>query len=445
MPISLINMRTGESHPIDPERTLVGSGSHADVRLPDGSPFLAAVVVEYPGGWAVHPLTEDPPLTLNGRPLAIGDRAAPRHQDMLAVDGHRFQFEFDEESSHAPKAAARTSPFNITIRGSDGMEEFRVVDHDLLIGRLGLCHVQYAYTTLSRLNVLFSCDGGDWWAVNLAKGPVGRIRPGEEPVRIGRRTTLLHGDELIVGPLHLKIEIPTPAAEPPIGFAEPLLAPPPAAPKKKYRKGDMTDEHVPTDVAVSSFDASPPTEADNVKLGLHLAGVRLDSWLKSQKLQAATEKSSWGILKKLADFWTDTPETTRARGLASTGKLSEAFEVLEKAIRARPENPALLRELYRLYTTAGLGELCYRPLRHIEKLADARGKPDAWVLEELARVCTSLGPTNLSLFDRAIQYWNKLELVTGRSCSREKQDTLGRRALVEGGFAGGTRPASEAP
>ena len=46
MPISLINMRTGESHPIDPERTLVGSAAHADVRLPDESPFLAALVIE---------------------------------------------------------------------------------------------------------------------------------------------------------------------------------------------------------------------------------------------------------------------------------------------------------------------------------------------------------------------------------------------------------------
>ena len=53
--------------------------------------------------------------------------------------------------------------------------------------------------------------------------------------------------------------------------------------------------------------------------------------------------------------------------------------------------PAGTEVVYRLYESVGLTDLCYRPLRQIEKLAAARGGSDVWVLEALARVCERLG------------------------------------------------------
>ena len=434
MALSLTNMRSGESHAVDPERTLIGAADHADIRLEGDSAYLAALVVEYPSGWVVHSLTEDPPLTLNGKVVPVGTRVVPAHEDMLAVDGVRLQFDFDEEErqrAQPAKTKARVYTCHITIRAADGMEEFRAVDHDLIFGRMAVCHVHYSYSTLSRMNALLACDRGDWWVFNLAKGPIARGKPSQPRDRIDRRAVLESGEEITVGPLLVRFEVPDNSEhDEPIPFAHDT---PPAPRKFAPDPEDRALTEMPSATFDTLLGASSTTDQPGVGR-LRVTGLKLDHWLKGQEPQPP-EKAGWGILKKLADFWTDTPETTRARGLANSGQINEAFEVLEKAIRARPENPGLLRELYRLYKAAELNDLCYRPLRQIEKVMKARGKPDPWVLEELAKVCAALGPSDLSMFDRAMQYWTKLEAVTKASYSRQKQDTMGRRALFEGGFS----------
>ena len=49
---------------------------------------------------------------------------------MLAVDGTRFQFDFDEEERQRrpPKVKPRIYTCHISVRAADGMEEFRAVD-----------------------------------------------------------------------------------------------------------------------------------------------------------------------------------------------------------------------------------------------------------------------------------------------------------------------------
>ncbi len=111
--------------------------------------------------------------------------------------------------------------------------------------------------------------------------------------------------------------------------------------------------------------------------------------------------------------------------------------MLDRAIRARPDSPGLLRELYRLYEAVGLTDLCYGPLRQAEKLSEAGTAPDPWVLEALARLCERLGPARAGMFDRAIAYWTKLEAATGVSYDRERTALLARRALRDGGFGRG--------
>jgi tetratricopeptide (TPR) repeat protein len=174
---------------------------------------------------------------------------------------------------------------------------------------------------------------------------------------------------------------------------------------------------------------------------LRANGQRLDSWLKAHPPRPAEPKgavAAWleAQRDRLKRFWLDTPETTSARSLRAAGRVDEAFDVLQRAIRARPDSPDLLRELYRLYDALRFYELCYRPLRQIEKLAEMRGTQDTWVLEALARVCEKLGRDNPSMFDRAIAYWTKLETATGASYHHEKKDLMARRALRDGGFAG---------
>jgi hypothetical protein len=137
---------------------------------------------------------------------------------------------------------------------------------------------------------------------------------------------------------------------------------------------------------------------------------------------------------KLNRFWYDTPEATAARGMRAAEKYDQAFALLDRAIRARPDSPELLRELYRLYDAIGMLDLCYRPLRMIEKLANNRGGNDNWVLETLARLCERLGNRRPGMSDRAIGYWSKLEKATGVSYAKERDAVRASRALQEGGF-----------
>src|SRR4051812_6204238 len=81
----LHNTRTGEAHLLNPARATVGATRHATITTQPDGPTLAALVVRYPSGWAVHGLSDDATVTFNGAPLRVTDRAAPRPDDELAV------------------------------------------------------------------------------------------------------------------------------------------------------------------------------------------------------------------------------------------------------------------------------------------------------------------------------------------------------------------------
>jgi hypothetical protein len=296
------------------------------------------------------------------------------------------------------------------------MEECRVVDHDLLIGRLPFCHIHYPDSRLSRVTALLAAHAGAWYVHELARKPlVGRNRR-----RVAGFAPLADGDELAIGPLAVRVEIGD--------------RPPPASPARFDSAGGGADVPGGFDTAVPSDSSTPPDPS------LRTAGLRLDQWLRGQAAAPAADRGLGGWLaaqrEKLSRFWYDTPEATTARGLRAAGRLDDAFAVLDRAVRVRPDSPALLRELYRLYEVAGLTDLCFRPLRQIEKLSAARGAEDAWVLEALARLCERLGRDNPALFDRAIRYWDRLEAATGVSYARERAAAMATKTLREGGFTG---------
>jgi hypothetical protein len=316
------------------------------------------------------------------------------------------------------------------------MEECRTVDHDLLFGRLSFCHVQLTDTRLSRLSALLAAHDGTWYVHTLSKKPLGRNRRA-----VPNYAPLEDGDELLIGPLVVRIEIrsPTEPSAPPARRtstetttvlprpSDLVATPPPAA----TEVAEITD-----DGFASHGDRNGPDLR-----ALRTNAEQLEQWLKGQNPTAPAQQgglSGWfGAQRdRLRRFWLDTPETTSARSLRTAGRVEEAFTILDRAIRARPDGPELLRELYRLYEAVSFIDLCYRPLRQIEKLAEVRGTPDPWVLETLARLCERLCIERPSMGERAIHYWNKLEQTTGVSRARERSDFLARRALREGGYAG---------
>lgn len=428
MELSLENVRTGETVALDPFRALVGTAGHAEVRTAAG-PYLAAVAVRYPTGWALFGLSDDPDVTLNRVPLGPGARAAPKKGDVLGVGGERYLFHTDGDapSPVAPVAPPACLAF---VRSPDGAEECRSVDHDVLFGRLPFCHVQLADTRLSRVHALLATDGGHWYLHNLGQKLLGVNKRGVQRVaRLG------DGDELLVGPLVVRVELPAGQLD------APTVSTKSGATRPDIDTGPP--EHA-TDVNEQTDDGSGevPTAPD---LGaLRASAQRLDTWLKRHEpapLPAKAGLSGWleSQRDRLRRFWLDTPETTSARGLRNQGRWNEAFDVLDRAIRARPDSPDLLRELYRLYEAANLGELCYRPLRAIEKIADTRGTPDPWVYEALARVCENIGTQRPGMFDRAVAYLNKLEAATGVSKARERADVMARRALRDNGLPGARR------
>lgn len=425
MELSLENVRTGETLALDPFRALVGTAEHADVRAASG-PYLAVVAIRYPStGWALFGLSDDPDVTLNRRPLGPGFRVAPKEGDALAVGDERYIVHTDGD---APSAVATVSPPACLafVRSPDGAEECRAVDHDLLFGRLPFCHVQLADTRLSRVHALLATDGGHWFIHNLGQKLIGVNKKGVPRVaRIG------DGDELLIGPLVVRVELPRGQVDvPAVGT------------KSAYARPDVDPDAAPanyTDVNEQTDDGSGERATVPDLSALRTSAQRLDGWLKRHEpapLPAKAGLTGWleSTRDRLRRFWLDTPETTSARGLRNQGKWNEAFEVLDRAIRARPDSPDLLRELYRLYEAANLGELCYRPLRAIEKIAEMRGTPDPWVFETLARVCELLGAQRPGMFDRAVAYLNKLEAATGVSKHRERADVMARRALRDNGM-----------
>ena len=398
----LHNIRTGAAHLLDPTRALIGTSRHATVRTETG-PRLAALVVRYPGGWAVHGLSDEPGVVFNRTPLGPTGRETPWPGDELAVGADRFRFLAAAGPPDPPPAAADPPACSASVRYPDGLEECRAVDHDLLFGRQPVCHVRLPDKRLSRLAALLAAHGGGWFLHPLGRRPVVRNnRLVEGPAPIG------DGDELLIGPLAVRIEL---------------------------RAAGETDTPDPSDPpAADPVEAA--TDALLPELGeLHAAGLRLDVWLRGHDPAAGVGGWLGAQRERLQRFWYDTPEATAARALRAAGRPGEAFAVLDRAIRARPDSPQLLRELYRLYESVGLSDLCYRPLRQIEKLAATRGAPEVWALEALARVCERLGGQNPDLFNRAVRYWDKVEAATGVCRARERAAVLATRALRESGFA----------
>jgi hypothetical protein len=424
MELSLENVRTGETFALDPFRALVGTAEHADVRAASG-PYLAAVAIRYPStGWALFGLSDDEDVTLNRRPLGPGTRVAPKEGDALAVGDERYIFHTDGD---APSVAVAVPPPACLafVRSPDGAEECRAVDHDLLFGRLPFCHVQLADTRLSRVHALLATDGGHWFLHNLGHKLIGVNKKG-----VPRVARLGDGDELLIGPLVVRVELPAGEVE------APTVSTRSAATRPDLDTGPLAHG---TDVGEQTDDGSGENPTVPNLSALRASAQRLDGWLKRHEpapLPAKAGLSGWleSTRDRLRRFWLDTPETTSARGLRNQGKWNEAFEVLDRAIRARPDSPDLLRELYRLYEAANLGELCYRPLRAIEKIAEMRGTPDPWVYETLARVCEAIGVQRPGMFDRAVAYLNKLEAATGVSKVRERADVMARRAMRDNGI-----------
>ncbi len=429
MDFHLQNVRTGEIIKLPPERALIGAAEHVDV-LTDDSPYLAALAVRYLTGWALFGLSDDG-VRFNRRPLRAAQRVTPRKGDVLAIGENKFTFlapnNTDEDESEAEEDVPPDCFAYIT--NPDGMEECRAVDHDLLFGRLSVCHVQLADTRLSRLSALLASHAGTWYIHTLSKKPLGRNRKA-----VNHFARIADGDELLIGPLVVRIEIRPSTAE---RAALPALT-------GSRERPPLSESSILTDLPASTdgFGGTPDPGSSLDILALHARGQQLENWLKKQPLPVQEPKSGLGAWlgaqrDRLRRFWLDTPETTSARSLRTAGRIDEAFTVLDRAIRVRPDGPELFRELYRLYESVALTDLCYRPLRQIEKLAQARGTTDPWVFETLAKLCERLGPERPEMYERAIAYWNKLESATGLSYAHQKNDVMARRALHEGGYAGG--------
>ena len=431
----LENLRTGEIAALNPNRNLIGTAEHATIRTESSGPFLSALIVHYPSGWSVHGLSDEQ-VEFNGNPFRVTHQITPQAGDLLDVGGDRFRFvpELDSPFASAPEEYDPLPSCFAYIRFPDGMEECRAVDHNLLFGRLRVCHVRYPDTKLSRLNALLAPHGGVWYVHALAKSVIAKNRRA-----VSDLTPLEDGDELLIGPLVVRIELQAQNSVDSRGIENQLGS------SQETLSGGITESARPeppqavTDaVTIETTLSSEPDFAPGMA-GLYASGARLDHWLKGHAPEVNTQAGlgSWigAQRERLKRFWLDTPETTSARVLRTAGRPEDAFAVLDRAIRSRPDSPDLLRELYRLYDSVGLYDLCFRPLRQIEKLANARGGTDTWVLETLARLCERLGRKRQGMFDRAISYWTKLERATGVNYAREKAATMANRTLCESGYS----------
>src|SRR6266540_525458 len=92
MDYHLQNVRTGEIHSLNPNRTLIGLADHADVHTSDTASYLAALIVRYPSGWTIHGLSENPAARCNGAPLRVGRQVTLRYGDLIEIGDEQFRF-----------------------------------------------------------------------------------------------------------------------------------------------------------------------------------------------------------------------------------------------------------------------------------------------------------------------------------------------------------------
>src|SRR5262245_48639798 len=274
MDLHLQHVRSGETTKLSPERTLIGTADHATLRTEEGGPYLAALAVRYPTGWAVFGLS-DSGVMFNRQPLRAGQRVTPKRGDLLVVGTERFTFVAPGSQTAEPEADVPAPGCFAYIQNPDGMEECRAVDHDLLFGRMPFCHVQLADPRLSRLSALLAVHGGEWYVHTLSKKPLGRNR---KPVNTLAR--LVDGDELQIGPLVVRIEIRPGTGERPAleeefdgsdsteSLRRPLLQTPPPAGATDFE--DATEDG-------SGEKENAPNPSD-----LRAAVQQLEQWLKTQ-------------------------------------------------------------------------------------------------------------------------------------------------------------------
>ncbi|MBY0460195.1 MAG: FHA domain-containing protein, partial [Gemmataceae bacterium] len=275
MGFHLHNAQTGETLKLPPDRTLIGAAEHATIRTA-GGPYLAALVVKYPSGWTMFALSDDA-VRFNRQPFRAGQRVRLKKGDALTIGDERFTFlapqgqnpEQNASQSSADVALPDDPPpadLFVYVTSPDGMEECRAVDHDLLFGRLSFCHVQLADTRLSRLSALLAADGKAWYLHCLSKKPLGRNR---KPVQTAARVT--DGDELLIGPLVVRVELKPSTAE--------RLALGPAALTGSRERAAFSPA-ASTDVPEHTDTPGPRAGVSGSELlTLHARGERFERWL----------------------------------------------------------------------------------------------------------------------------------------------------------------------
>ena len=341
MDYHLQNLATGETVKLNPEGAIIGTAEHAAVRTAEGGPYMAAFAVRYPGGWSIFGLSDGEGVTYNRRPLHAGMRVTPKKGDLLVVGEEKFTVLRPGSGADSPPPAATEPPEGCFayVQYPDGKEECRALDHDLLFGRVDFCHVQLSDKRLSRLNALLAWHNGELFAHNLTKKVIGRNR---KPVA---GTALVEdGDELLIGPLTVRVEIrsqrdvsaqtPAPAGALGTPHADPLDLDLPMG-------GGFSTA---TDVGETTDDGSGESNSLPDVATIRENAQRFETWLKAQHPAPLEHKgglSGWleSQRDRLKRFWYDTPETTNARNLRTAGRPEEAFTVLERAIRARPDSP----------------------------------------------------------------------------------------------------------
>ncbi|MEJ7594113.1 MAG: FHA domain-containing protein [Planctomycetaceae bacterium] len=390
--LKLTSLRSGVQHTALDGRVVVGGAAFCHIRVAGCPPQTVLVIARYDQGWIAHDVQAQV-VRKNGEEPA--QSSLIRNGDLWQIGSDEFQCEVTDESPDSNLSTAVDSECRVTISGHQGLPiSHRFEKTVTIIGNALYCDLTFEEPRLQPQHYLIARVGGTWFLHSLidsgghdGRGGFFSVRNGEA-VQVGRTQLEFHVVPRQEVPVAHRVNAPVQRTRQ-SAQAGPVMSPGATA-------GVGTNPNATVQI---SHDPNPGVRADPVVLraaqdvlnkikALHLRQQHRDSSLAGRIRRAKL----WMALRSVeSDF-------------AANARI-RAFNKLGRLLEQDSGDRTLLLTFVRMCDAAGFDDICFHALR----LMSLRDPDDRMVTRALARICSHLGQSEPTYFDKAARYWRAVQ------------------------------------